>query len=182
MSYFKVVSCKILRSYHYYIIFKFGYTVFFPMYDKNRYKVGMNTWILNTIGVSPAWTNCCSSLMNNVNTSPRYLEGLNAIDYTQMPFPCENPVLQREQTKQIANILRFRNLINKNLYIQQLRCLVREISGNYLKMLRQNFLPRSHALNKTMQLNPMDFITEQTLVSYWRHFLPIKYWKIKPVL
>lgn len=59
--------------------------------------------------------------MNNVNTSPRYLEGPNAIDYTQMPFPCENPVLQREQTKQIANIPRFRILINKNLYIQQLR-------------------------------------------------------------
>lgn len=97
--------------------------------------------------------------MNNVNTSPRYLEGPNAIDYTQMPFPCENPVLQREQTKQIANILRFRNLINKNLYIQQLRCLVRGISGNHLKMLWQNFLPRSHALNKTMQLNPMEFIT-----------------------
>lgn len=68
--------------------------------------------------------------MNNVNTSPRYLEGPNAIDYTQMPFPCENPVLQREQTKQIANILRFRNLINKNLYIQQLKsCLFRGISA-----------------------------------------------------
>lgn len=112
---------------------------------------------INTIGVSPAWTNCCSSLMNNVNTSPRYLEGPNAIDYTQMPFPCENPVLQREQTKQIANILRFRNLINKNLYIQQLKsCLFRGISGNHLKMLLQNFLPTTMHSIRCMQLNPMN--------------------------
>lgn len=98
--------------------------------------------------------------MNNVNTSPRYLEGPNAIDYTQMPFPCENPVLQREQTKQIANILRFRNLINKNLYIQQLKSfLFRGISGNHLKMLLQNFLPTSHALNKMHAVKPNELLS-----------------------